>query len=169
MPHSAASDLGLHCLPITLLGVSRLQWVNQSLIIQIFIRQLETLGRFCTIINRQTTLSTSCLYPCTSCLFWKGFYYKWEELVPMVSRLFQTGDKTVLIIIVSIKNNLERPFPVKKSGSVLELLTNISWRFNQELFWNWYICFYTIQEVSMNFTLQNLATLLTLRTVLEQS
>ena len=28
MPHSAASDLGLHCLPITLLGVSRLQWVK---------------------------------------------------------------------------------------------------------------------------------------------
>ena len=27
-PHSAASDLGLHCLPNTLLGVSRLQWVN---------------------------------------------------------------------------------------------------------------------------------------------
>ena len=26
-PHSAASDLGLHCLPITLLWVSRLQWV----------------------------------------------------------------------------------------------------------------------------------------------
>ena len=25
-PHSAASDLGLHCLPFTLLGVSRLQW-----------------------------------------------------------------------------------------------------------------------------------------------
>ena len=28
MPHSAASDLGLHCLPVTLLGVSRLQRVN---------------------------------------------------------------------------------------------------------------------------------------------
>ena len=28
MLHSAASDLGLHCLPITLLAVSRLQWVN---------------------------------------------------------------------------------------------------------------------------------------------
>ena len=28
MPHSAASDLGLHCLPNTLLGVFRLQWVN---------------------------------------------------------------------------------------------------------------------------------------------
>ena len=27
MPHFAASDLGLHCLPITLLGGSRLQWV----------------------------------------------------------------------------------------------------------------------------------------------
>ena len=30
MLHSAASDLGLHCLQITLLGVSRLQWVKQS-------------------------------------------------------------------------------------------------------------------------------------------
>ena len=28
MPHSVASDLGLHCLPITLLGLPRLQWVN---------------------------------------------------------------------------------------------------------------------------------------------
>ena len=27
-PHSAVSDLGLHCLPVTLLGVSRLQWVK---------------------------------------------------------------------------------------------------------------------------------------------
>ena len=27
-PHSAVSDLGLHCLRITLLRVSRLQWVN---------------------------------------------------------------------------------------------------------------------------------------------
>ena len=28
MLHFAASDLGLHCLPFTLLGASRLQWVN---------------------------------------------------------------------------------------------------------------------------------------------
>ena len=28
MPHSAVSDLGLHCLPITLLGVSQLQRVK---------------------------------------------------------------------------------------------------------------------------------------------
>ena len=32
MQHSAVSDLGLHCLPITLsvLGVSRLQWVSEA-------------------------------------------------------------------------------------------------------------------------------------------
>ena len=28
--YSAASYLGLHCLPVTLLGVSRLQWVSAS-------------------------------------------------------------------------------------------------------------------------------------------
>ena len=27
MPHSLASDLGLHCFPVTLLGVSSLQWI----------------------------------------------------------------------------------------------------------------------------------------------
>ena len=30
MPHFAASDLSLHCLPITLLGASRLQWVKEN-------------------------------------------------------------------------------------------------------------------------------------------
>ena len=30
MPCCAASDLGLHCLSVTLLGVSRLQWVNEA-------------------------------------------------------------------------------------------------------------------------------------------
>ena len=29
-PHSAASALGLHCLPITLLQVSRLQWIKDT-------------------------------------------------------------------------------------------------------------------------------------------
>ena len=29
-PRSAASDLGLHCLPVTCLGVSSLQWVNSK-------------------------------------------------------------------------------------------------------------------------------------------
>ena len=33
--HSAPSDLGLHCLPVTLLGVSRLKWVKDEPIIQI--------------------------------------------------------------------------------------------------------------------------------------
>ena len=39
MPHSAASDLGLHCLPITLLRVSRLQWVLGKL--PIFLQVLQ--------------------------------------------------------------------------------------------------------------------------------
>ena len=30
MPHSVASDLGLHYLPIILLGTARLQWVNNT-------------------------------------------------------------------------------------------------------------------------------------------
>ena len=30
MPHSTASDLGLHSLSITLLGISRLQWVKEE-------------------------------------------------------------------------------------------------------------------------------------------
>ena len=29
-PRSAASDLGLHCLPIILLGISRTQWVKAN-------------------------------------------------------------------------------------------------------------------------------------------
>ena len=29
-PHSAASELGLYCLPVTLLGVSSLQWDNEQ-------------------------------------------------------------------------------------------------------------------------------------------
>ena len=32
-PRSTASDLGLHCLPVTLLRVSRLQWVKLILFI----------------------------------------------------------------------------------------------------------------------------------------
>ena len=35
-PHSVASDLGLHCLPVTLLGISRLQWVNITFLIALF-------------------------------------------------------------------------------------------------------------------------------------
>ena len=35
MLHFAASDLGLHCLTITLLPVSRLQWVKRSVCISL--------------------------------------------------------------------------------------------------------------------------------------
>ena len=41
MPHSAASDLGLHCLAITLLGISRLQWVNVLLCLVGAVRYCE--------------------------------------------------------------------------------------------------------------------------------
>ena len=34
-PHSVASDLGLYCLPVTLLGVSRLQWLKGVVPIEI--------------------------------------------------------------------------------------------------------------------------------------
>ena len=30
MPHYVASDLGLHCLPMTILPVSRLEWVKEA-------------------------------------------------------------------------------------------------------------------------------------------
>ena len=33
--HSAASDLDLHCFPITLLGASRLQWVKQFVCVEV--------------------------------------------------------------------------------------------------------------------------------------
>ena len=32
-PSFAATDLGLHCLPVTLLGVSSLQWVDNIAIV----------------------------------------------------------------------------------------------------------------------------------------
>ena len=32
MRHSAASDLGLHCLPVTYLGVSSLHWVRIGMV-----------------------------------------------------------------------------------------------------------------------------------------
>ena len=46
MLQKAASDLGLHCLPVTLLGVSSLQWVNCSLIvfIQFTLGSVQDLG-----------------------------------------------------------------------------------------------------------------------------
>ena len=51
--HSAASDLGLHCLPNTLLGISQLQWV----------KELDMLCRFFTIFARETTFETPVYFP----------------------------------------------------------------------------------------------------------
>ena len=48
MPHYVASDLGLHCLPMTLLRFSRYDWVNRAL-----------LERFCCTGNKQEVLFSS--------------------------------------------------------------------------------------------------------------
>ena len=40
--HSVVSDLGLHCLPITLLGVSGLQWVKKKLLYKVLGQLLNT-------------------------------------------------------------------------------------------------------------------------------
>ena len=48
-PHSVASDLGLHCLPITLLGVFRLQWVKIKFILHVFLFTVDMK----TILNSQ--------------------------------------------------------------------------------------------------------------------
>ena len=33
MPHYVASELGLHCLPVTLLPISREEWVKSNIIL----------------------------------------------------------------------------------------------------------------------------------------
>ena len=52
MLHSAASDLGLHCLPDTLIGVSRLQWVK------------------CTVKQPFGILKSDCILECGSFVQW---------------------------------------------------------------------------------------------------
>ena len=58
MPHSAAaSNLGLHCLPITLLQVSRLQWVKFSCFIVSGIHNWYSRVSFTTKSNWYTVLT----------------------------------------------------------------------------------------------------------------
>ena len=58
MPHSVTSDLGLHCLPVTLLGVPRLKWDK---------------GNFCTCIYKALqlldNLTTKCKFTFLSHIF----------------------------------------------------------------------------------------------------
>ena len=50
------SDLGLHCLPITLIGVSRLQWVKVFFTKMTSLHKAKTLGlityHLCTLPNK---------------------------------------------------------------------------------------------------------------------
>ena len=67
MPRSAESDLGLHSLPVTLLDVSRLQWVNWCPYLQLWTYQNAILRKdfiiiiIIIIINRAALFET-CLW-----------------------------------------------------------------------------------------------------------
>ena len=50
-PRSATSDLGLHCLPITILGVSSLKWDNIKDYIIPFASMFYIFYRFCRILS----------------------------------------------------------------------------------------------------------------------
>ena len=55
-PRSAASDLGLHCLPVTLLQVSRLQWFNIHCLLpqRKVVKELFLLLLFSTLFRHNT-------------------------------------------------------------------------------------------------------------------
>ena len=63
MLHSAVSDLGLHCLPITLLGVSWLQWV----------RGVALKSCHCLEYRWYSGLS-----------FWSGLFHLWMWTCPLM-------------------------------------------------------------------------------------
>ena len=54
-PHSSASDLGLHCLPVTHLGVSNFHWVNA--------KRCIVISKCCHCYSVSTSLSASKLEP----------------------------------------------------------------------------------------------------------
>ena len=51
MPHSVASDLGLHCLPATHLGVSSLQWAYTVTCIKLYIRNYFKLNTLYCVLS----------------------------------------------------------------------------------------------------------------------
>ena len=80
MPHSAASDLGLRCLPFTFLGASRLQWVKMSSPLLI-VSQSHNLIQIVDI-NSHTDWKTVQIWIFTvckgrACLGWTGPGFRW--------------------------------------------------------------------------------------------
>ena len=51
MRHSAASDLGLHCLPVTHLGDSSLQWVKFPFCLMRTLPKTVNKLKLCTMLN----------------------------------------------------------------------------------------------------------------------
>ena len=75
MPHSVVSDLGLHCLPVTCLGVSSLQWVNRDKYIfgsNFYPFRVDTFSERASCPGKQTISNKSCL----PCYKWLIFYHK---------------------------------------------------------------------------------------------
>ena len=60
MLHSVTSDLGLHCLPVTLLGVSRLQWIKNCLMSGNQCRPDQVLHSAATILSLPYLLRPVC-------------------------------------------------------------------------------------------------------------
>ena len=80
MPYSAASDLCLHCLPVTLLGVSRLQWVKEEYLVIIlgyFFLQIS-IKTCCGYSLEALCLGTSSEYP----QHINVFYYEIRKNIP---------------------------------------------------------------------------------------
>ena len=80
MPHSVASDLGLHCLPMSLLWDVRHKWVIQG---------------------TYTTSVTSCLLSCTPIPFRKGVFSKRSKLFPFrADPLSESRQKMILRVVI---------------------------------------------------------------------
>ena len=75
-PRSAASDLSLHCLPVTLLGVSRLQWANIYIILMIPVILVMCDGKI-TVVLPDQKLTVFIGWLCSICMIVAipGFVY----------------------------------------------------------------------------------------------
>ena len=69
-PCSVSSDQGLHCLPITLLGVSRLQWVNVLFCLPILTELLKVLWTPCKKVNSCLIRTILEFKGYAQCFFW---------------------------------------------------------------------------------------------------
>ena len=113
-PRSAASDLGLHCLPITLLGVTRLQWVNCIWSkLQFYHKEgpllQNTLLGFLSFLTSQITYITSCLLSIHLSPPEKGSTLKGNNLLPFSDGRQNSLTVDSLASVLSFINVIPRP------------------------------------------------------------